>query len=73
MTYSQIKLLAEDISCDHCAMAIRRELKDVEGVRVIDVDVPSKTVTLEYADQVALTRAMDLLRDIGYPVETVVR
>ncbi len=69
MTESQIKLFAEDISCEHCAMAIRRELQDAEGVRVVDVDVSAKTVTLEYDDEVALARAMELLRDIGYPAE----
>ncbi len=72
MSHSEIKLLAKDISCDHCAMAIRRELQEVEGVRVVDVNVPDKTVTLSYDDQAALARAMDLMREIGYPAERAV-
>lgn len=62
-----IKLVADSISCPHCAMAIKRELADAEGVRVIDVEVATKVVTLEYSDEAALERAMAALSEIGYP------
>jgi copper chaperone len=65
---SHITLHAPDISCNHCAMTIKRELRSVAGVTVIEVDVPTKTVHLEYADDQALQRAKALLADIGYPV-----
>lgn len=63
----QITLHAEDISCQHCAMTIRRELKAVQGVTVVDVDVPGKNVVLDYTDEVALQEAKALLEEIGYP------
>jgi copper chaperone CopZ len=62
-----IKLIADNISCPHCAVAIKRELANVEGVRVLEVEVPSKVVTLEYSDDAALDRAMAALDEIGYP------
>ncbi|NLD44706.1 MAG: heavy-metal-associated domain-containing protein [Chloroflexi bacterium] len=65
---SRITLHAENISCQHCAMTIRRELRDVAGVTVVDVDVPGKNIVLEYADEAALQRAKDTLQEIGYPV-----
>ena len=34
------------IHCAHCAMSIREEISDVEGVEVIDVDLDSKLVTV---------------------------
>ena len=60
-------LLAEDISCNHCAMTIKRELAPVEGVVAVDVDVPAKTVELDYEDDAALERAKATLVEIGYP------
>ena len=64
----RIKLTAPAISCKHCAMAIKRELGPVEGVKVVDVDVPTKAIDLEYADEAALARARAKLDEIGYPV-----
>jgi copper chaperone CopZ len=49
-------------------MAIKRELGPVEGVKVVDVDVPTKAIDLEYADEAALARAKAKLDEIGYPV-----
>ena len=64
----QIKLHAPDISCQHCAMTIKRELSPVEGVISVEVDVPSRTIDLTYADDAALARAKAMLQEIGYPV-----
>jgi copper chaperone len=66
---NQIRLLAKDISCQHCAMTIQRELEAVPGVAVLSVDVPTKTVTLAYDEEAALVRAEALLDEIGYPAE----
>lgn len=34
------------IHCDHCAMSIREEVSEVEGVSEVDVDLETKTVTV---------------------------
>jgi copper chaperone CopZ len=62
------KLVAQDISCSHCAMTIKRELGSVEGISSVNVDVPTKTIDLEYTDDKALQEAKRVLEDIGYPV-----
>lgn len=62
-----VKLRAPDISCQHCAMAIRRGLASVPGVSAVEVDVPNKTVTLTVADGEALAHAQATLEEIGYP------
>jgi copper chaperone len=62
-----VVLKANDISCNHCAMTIKRELAPVEGVAAVNVDVENKTVELEYDDDAALARAKALLDEIGYP------
>ncbi len=64
----QFTLYADDISCQHCAMTIKRELGAVAGISNVQVDVPSKAVAFEYSDDEALARAKALLDEIGYPV-----
>jgi copper chaperone CopZ len=34
------------IHCAHCAMSIREEVSEVEGVEDVDVDLDSKIVTI---------------------------
>jgi len=63
-----IKLNADDISCNHCAMTIKRELALLEGIDSVKVDVDAKTIDLEYDCDADLSRAKTLLDEIGYPV-----
>ena len=63
----QVPLSAPDISCNHCAMTIKRELAPVEGVEAVEVDVLAKRVDLTGRDDAALERAKALLEEIGYP------
>jgi copper chaperone len=35
------------IHCAHCAMSIREEVSEIEGVEDVDVDVDSKLVTVK--------------------------
>jgi len=64
-----VKLYAPAISCHHCAMTIKRELAAVQGLSAVVVDVPTKIVELDVADEAALARAKAVLEEIGYPVE----
>lgn len=47
------------IHCAHCAMSIREEVSEVEGVEDVDVDLDSKLVTVKglELDDVALRAA----------------
>lgn len=64
-----VKLLAPDISCDHCARTITNELTSLDGIENIVVDVASKEISLDAADDAALSRALVLLDEIGYPAQ----
>lgn len=69
MSKATAKLVAPDISCMHCAKAITDGLNPVEGIDEVSVDVPTKTVTVDYNGDV-LTESMikAMLSDLGYPV-----
>ncbi len=53
------------IHCDHCAMSIREEVSEVEGVEEIDVDLEAKVVTIHgrELDDAALRAAIE---EAGY-------
>ena len=61
-------LRAPDISCNHCAMTIKRELAGVKGISGVQVDVENKTVEFECDDDSVLEQVKAVLADIGYPV-----
>lgn len=57
-----------NISCQHCASIIKRELKGVPGVLAVEVDTGARKVTVEY--QEPQTRWEDIrrtLEEINYP------
>ncbi len=62
-------LVAPDISCEHCQHAIEGAVGKLEGVSNVKVDIPSKTVHIEYNPQkVTLARIEEVLDDTGYTV-----
>jgi len=56
-----------DISCSHCAASITAEVKNVAGVKSVEVDVEAKTVSVEAEplDEQAIIQAID---EAGYEV-----
>ncbi|HZU06973.1 MAG TPA: heavy-metal-associated domain-containing protein [Chloroflexota bacterium] len=64
-------LSVPDISCEHCERTIKQVLGSAAGVKEVQVDIPGKTVRLEYDEQaISLDRVSTLLAEEGYPVAT---
>ena len=62
-------LFAPDISCEHCQRAIEGAVGKLGGVSAVKVDVPTKTVSVNYDPrQVTLSKIEEVLDDIGYTV-----
>ncbi len=62
-----------DISCEHCQRTITNALTPVEGVRSVNVDIPTKQVQVDYDDTVVdVNRMKEILQEEDYPVESVV-
>ena len=68
-TIEQTVVTAPDISCAHCATAITNAVGAIPGVNSVEVDVPSKRVTINHqpgaVDLAEVARVMD---DEGYPI-----
>lgn len=60
-----IKLNVPDMSCNHCIKVIEGAVKGLDAAAGINVDLASKTVTIETkAGPEAVSRALDAA---GYP------
>jgi copper chaperone len=63
-------LVAPDISCEHCQHAIEGAVGKIAGVSQVSVDIPTKTVHIDYdPQQVTLAKIEEVLDDTGYTVE----
>ncbi len=62
-------LIALDIFCEHCQHAIEGAVGKMEGVSSIKVDIPTKTVHVEYDPQkVMLAKIEEVMDDVGYTI-----
>jgi copper chaperone len=69
---ANVILNVPDISCEHCERTITNALTPVDGVRTVNVDIPSRQVRVDYDESaVAVDRLTALLQEEDYPVESV--
>ena len=61
-----------DISCGHCQATITNALTPLDGVQAVNVDIPTKKVTVQYdPSAVQVDRMKEVLAEEDYPVESV--
>ena len=64
-----ITLFAPDISFQHCQHAIEDVVGKIGGVKKVTVNIPAKTVNVEYNPQiVTLAKIEEVMDDVGYTV-----
>lgn len=64
-----IVLSVPDVSCGHCVRTVNGALGALQGVELVETDVPTKSVHVRYnASQVELENIEAALDDAGYPV-----
>lgn len=56
-----------NISCGHCVMSIKNELSEIEGIKTVEGDPASKTVTVEWETPATLAKIQNTLKEINYP------
>ena len=65
-------LSVPDISCGHCQDSITNALTPLDGVQAVNVDIPTKKVTVQYDPLVVQVDQMkSVLAEEDYPVESV--
>jgi copper chaperone CopZ len=61
-----------DISCGHCQVTISGALSSIPGIDSVNVDIPTRTVTVQYDPAVVgLDQLKEVLVEEDYPVASV--
>ncbi len=56
-----------NISCGHCVMTIKSELRELDGVAAVEGDPGDKSVTIEFDAPATLEQIKETLKEINYP------
>lgn len=57
-----------NISCNHCVMAIKRELCALDFVDSVDGDAQKKEIVVNFKSAENLARIREAMDEIGYPI-----
>jgi len=55
------------ISCGHCVMAIKNELRDIEGVKEVTGNPENKNIMVKWDLPATLDKIKAALKEINYP------
>ena len=62
----KIEIQASNIKCGGCVSSVQSGLKELEGIKNVDVDIPSNMVIVE-GDLLDKTVIETKLAELGYP------
>jgi copper chaperone len=68
VTVTEKQYKVPEISCEHCVRAITNELTSVSGIEVINIDIPTKVVTIRHTDEVSDEQIVATIAEAGYEV-----
>lgn len=58
----------QGMTCDHCAGAVTREVRRIDGIREVRVDVSTGTLTVEATEAVPADAIAAAVDEAGYTV-----
>jgi len=58
-----------NISCGHCVMSIKGELNEIAGVKSVEGDPDTKSITVEWESPTSANTIKERLKEINYPAE----
>ena len=58
-----------NISCGHCVMSIKSELNELDGVKSVEGDPDTKSITVEWESPTSANTIKERLKEINYPAE----
>jgi copper chaperone len=66
---AKVILSIPDISCDHCVRTVTQALQPIDGVRAVNVSLPTQQVQVDYDDKMVNIEQMKVvLAEEDYPV-----
>ncbi|NLI61540.1 MAG: heavy-metal-associated domain-containing protein [Clostridiales bacterium] len=65
------KLFIEGMSCQHCVMHVNSALKDLDGIKSVDVNLKGKFATVELSKDIDHAMLNEVIDDAGYDLVKV--
>ena len=56
-----------NISCGHCVMSIKNELKEMDGVSTVEGNPETKSIEVEWEAPASEEKIIETLKEINYP------
>ena len=69
---ASVTLSAPEIHCDHCKRSIEQAVQPLDGVSGVAVDIPGRTVTVDYADPANVAIVSAAIAEAGFDVAGIV-
>ena len=63
----------DDIHEEECKCKICRNLSRIMDIKIIDVDAKNQTISFIYENPKTVSKVIDELRRIGYPIKYVIK
>ena len=67
-----VTLSAPEIHCDNCKKSIEGAVAPIDGVSAVSVDVPARTVTVDYAEPANVAIVSAAITEVGFDVAGIV-
>jgi len=56
-----------NISCGHCVMAIKNELSELDGIKMVEGNPEAKSIDVEWDAPSTEDKIKETLKEINYP------
>ena len=58
-----------NISCGHCVMAIKNELSELDGIKMVEGNPETKSIEVEWEASITEDKIKETLKEINYPAK----
>ena len=66
MFCKQVIIRVDGMKCAHCTNKVQEELKKIDNIKLVKVDLDSKKVTIKYKNEIDLNSVKKLIEDLDY-------
>lgn len=67
----ETKIQSSNIKCGGCVSSITKALTQMEGIKAVNVDIPTNEITIDYDGNLDFNAVRNKLKEIGYPEKPV--
>jgi len=63
------KIIVKGMKCNHCKTAVENELKEIEGVQEIKIELETGEVIIKSEKEIPGEKIKNIIEELGYKVK----